>query len=225
MSDAFKSETLMSPSDFQNSSNTSSYSDRSSIVKIIDEEALIRKFFEADPKQGCQVLFQKYYKILCSHAVRFVYSKEIAEDIVSEIFCKFWSDQLYLNINSSYRAYLFKAVRYSSYNYIRWELSKRKNDIDFADLEEQFKSLRPEDTMLIDELSEEINRTIDNLPAQCKKVFMLSRFENRKYSEIAAELGISIKAVEAHISKALDILRTKLKNSDLLTVFLLAYLS
>ena len=79
--------------------------------------------------------------------------------------------------------------------------------------------------MLIDELSEEINRTIDNLPAQCKKVFMLSRFENRKYSEIATELGISIKAVEAHISKALETLRAKLKSSDLLTLFFLAYLS
>jgi RNA polymerase sigma-70 factor (ECF subfamily) len=215
----------MSHSDFQNSSKTNSFSDQSNIVKVIDEEALIRKFFESDPKQGCKVLFQKYYKILCSHAVRFVYSKEIAEDIVSEIFCKFWSDQLYLKVNLSYRAYLFKAVRYGAYNYIRWELSKRKNDVDFANLEEQFKSLRPEDTMLIDELSEEINRTIDNLPAQCKKVFMLSRFENRKYSEIAAELGISIKAVEAHISKALDTLRTKLKSSDLLTLFFLTCLS
>ena len=215
----------MSHSDFKNSSNTNTHSGPSNVAKIIDEEALLKKFFEADPKQGCEVLFQKYYKILCSHAVRFVYSKEIAEDIVSEIFCKFWSDQHYLNVNSSYRAYLFKAVRYSAYNYIKWELSKRKNDVDFADLEEQFKSFRPEDTMQIDELSEEINRTIDNLPAQCKKVFMLSRFENRKYAEIAAELGISVKAVEAHISKALDTLRTKLKSSDLLTLFLLAFLS
>jgi RNA polymerase sigma-70 factor (ECF subfamily) len=215
----------MSHSDFQNSSKLNTHSERSNVAKIIDEEALIKKFFESDPKQGCQVLFQKYYKILCSHAVRFVYSKEIAEDIVSEIFCKFWSDQHYLNVNSSYRAYLFKAVRYSAYNYIKWELSKRKNDVDFADLEDQFKSFRPEDTMQIDELSEEINRTIDNLPAQCKKVFMLSRFENRKYVEIADELGISVKAVEAHISKALDTLRTKLKSSDLLTLFLLAFLS
>ena len=215
----------MSHSDFQKFSNTNTPSERSNVAKTIDEEALIKKFFESDPKQGCQVLFQKYYKILCSHAVRFVYSKEIAEDLVSEIFCKFWSDQHYLNVSSSYRAYLFKAVRYSAYNYIKWELSKRKNDIDFSDLEEQFKSFRPEDTLQIDELSEEINRTIDNLPAQCKKVFMLSRFENRKYAEIAAELGISVKSVEAHISKALDTLRTKLKSSDLLTLFLLAFLS
>jgi RNA polymerase sigma-70 factor (family 1) len=214
----------MSHLDLHNSNNSIPETPNRNVSKIIDEEELIRKEFQTDPKQGCEVLFRKYYKVLCSHAIRFVYSKEIAEDIVSEIFCKFWSGQLYLNVNTSYRAYLFKAVRFSAYNHIRWELSKRKNDVDFTDLEEQFRSLRPEDTLLIDELSEEINRTIDSLPAQCRKVFMLSRFENRKYSEIATELGISIKSVEAHVSKALDILRVKLKSSDLLTLFFLTYL-
>src|SRR5688572_27446141 len=96
--------------------------------RIIDEEILIKRAFDNDPKQGCEILFQKYYRILCSHAIRFVYSKEVAEDIVSELFCRFWSDQIYLSITTSYRAYLFKAVRFSAYNYIRWELSKRKNE-------------------------------------------------------------------------------------------------
>src|SRR5436190_16590866 len=165
--------------------------------KIIDEEVLIKKTFDNDPQAGCEILFQKYYAILCSHAVRFVYSREVAEDIVSDIFCKFWSDQIYLSINTSYRAYLFKAVRFNSYNYIRWELSKRKNEVDLENFTDQMNSIRLEETMLFDELAEEIDRLIENLPNQCKKVFVLSRFENKKYQEIANELGISVKAVEA----------------------------
>jgi RNA polymerase sigma-70 factor (family 1) len=190
--------------------------------KIIDEEALIKRTFDNDPQAGCEILFQKYYAILCSHAVRFVYSREVAEDIVSDIFCKFWSEQIYASINTSFRAYLFKAVRYSAYNYIRWELSRKNKTIGTENIENAVSALKPEQVMLYDELSSEIEHIIDSLPHQCKKVFLLSRIENKKYTEIAAELNISVKSVEAHISKALDILRRTLKAGDLLTVILLA---
>jgi RNA polymerase sigma-70 factor (ECF subfamily) len=190
--------------------------------RIIDEEILIKRVFDKDPKQGCEILFQKYYGILCSHAVRFVYSKEIAEDIVSEIFCRFWADQIYLDINTSYRAYLFKAVRFSAYNYIRWELSKKNREVNLENIKDQLNSMRPEETMMFDELTGEIDKVIANLPSQCKRVFILSRFENKKYKDIAFELSISVKAVEAHISKALQTLRSKLKNSDLLSILFIA---
>lgn len=190
---------------------------------IIDEELLIRRTFESDPQAGCEVLFRKYYTILCSHAVRFVYSHDIAEDIVSEIFCKFWNDRIYASITTSYRAYLFKAVRYSAYNYIRWELSRRNKTVSTEDLLFDVSNLKPEQALLYDELAHEINQIIDNLPNQCKRVFLLSRFEQKKYTEIANELGISVKAVEAHISKALDTLRKNLRAGDLLVLaFLIA---
>jgi RNA polymerase sigma-70 factor (ECF subfamily) len=182
-------------------------------VKLLDEELLIRKTFETDPKQGCEILFRKYYHVLCSHAVRLVYSRAIAEDLVAELFCKLWTDKIYLNITTSYRAYLFKAVRFSAYNYIRWELGKttKVDDLDsFRDLSSSFK---PEEALLFEELVNEIEQIVDNLPAQCKRVFLLSRFENKKYKEIADELGISVKSVEAHISKALDTIRKGLKAS------------
>ena len=182
-------------------------------VRLLDEELLIRKTFETDPKQGCEILFRKYYQLLCSHAVRLVYSEAIAEDLVAELFCKLWTDQIYLNINTSYRAYLFKAIRFSAYNYIRWELGKttKVDDMDsFRDLSNSFK---PEEALLYEELADEIEQIIKHLPPQCQRVFMLSRFENKKYKEIADELGISVKSVEAHISKALDTLRKSLKKS------------
>ncbi|RAV99215.1 RNA polymerase sigma-70 factor [Pseudochryseolinea flava] len=191
------------------------------VARIVDEEVLIRKTFEHDPQEGCELLFRKYYTILCSHAVRFVYSHDVAEDLVSEIFCKFWNDQIYASITTSYRAYLFKAVRYSAYNYVKWELSRRNKTVSPEEHLFDISSLKPEQALLYDELAHEINQIIDNLPNQCKRVFLLSRFENKKYKEIADELGISVKAVEAHISKALDILRRNLKSEDLLVWLIL----
>lgn len=189
--------------------------------KVIDEEVLIRKTFESDPQAGCEILFQKYYAILCSHAVRFVYSREVAEDIVGEIFCKFWSDQLYRTVNTSFRAYLFKAVRYSAYNYVRWELSRRRKTVDTESFDSVASAMKPEQALLYDELASEIEHIIDSLPKQCKRVFLLSRFEQKKYSEIATELNISVKAVEAHITKALHTLRKMLNAGDLLCLTLL----
>jgi len=190
-------------------------------TRFLDEELLIKKTFENDPRAGCEILFQKYYGILCSHAIRFVYSKAVAEDIVSEIFCRFWSERTYLSVTTSYRAYLFKAVRYRSYNYLRWELSKKDDTIELEDFNHCISSLKPEETMLYDELASEISQIIDNLPTQCKRVFSLSRYENKKYIEIAHDLGISVKMVEAHISKALTILRKALKGKDLLPILAL----
>jgi RNA polymerase sigma-70 factor (family 1) len=186
--------------------------------KLLDEELLIKKSFEIDPKQGCEILFQKYYQLLCSHAVRLVYSKEIAEDLVSELFCKFWKDQIYLNINTSFRAYLFKAVRFSCYNYIKWELDKSVKIEHWDAHLDASNTFRPEEILLFDELSNQIAQIVEELPSQCKRVFVLSRFEGKKYLEIAQEMGISIKAVEAQISRALTTLRKGLKSSGMLLI-------
>src|SRR5882672_5466258 len=76
-----------------------------------NREIFIRKVFEEDPQKGCELLFRWYYQPLCSHAVRFVYSKQIAEDIISDIFYTLLEKQVYRHITTSYRAYLFAAAR------------------------------------------------------------------------------------------------------------------
>ncbi|WP_176454209.1 sigma-70 family RNA polymerase sigma factor [Siphonobacter sp. BAB-5385] len=79
----------------------------------------------------------------------------------------------------------------------------------------------PAEMVQFDELQRKIEQTIEQLPSQCKRVFLLSRFENRKYQEIADELQISIKTVETHISKALSTLRLVLKDEGLLFLIVL----
>jgi RNA polymerase sigma-70 factor (ECF subfamily) len=195
-------------------------------VKLLDEDLLIRKTFEIDPKQGCEILFRKYYHLLCSHAVRLVHSSEIAEDLVSELFVKLWTGRLYRNINTSYRAYLFKAVRFSAYNYIRYELGKTERMDKVTTWHDPlFNSFKPEEALLFEELTHEIDQIINQLPTQCRTVFVLSRFGNRKYKEIADELGISVKSVEAHITKALDTLRKRLKATGMASITIAVLLS
>ncbi|PWK27663.1 RNA polymerase sigma-70 factor (ECF subfamily) [Arcicella aurantiaca] len=176
---------------------------------ILKEDLMIRKIFEEDTRMGCEILFSKYFSMLCSHATRLVYSREVAEDIVSEIFCHLWKEQIFSQITGSYRAYLFKAVRHRAYNYIRWEMS-RQSDVEVFELEIIHPQMNSDDMMEFEELSEKINETINGLPTQCRNIFLLNRFENKKYKDIAEELNISVKAVEAQVSKALSILRKAL---------------
>lgn len=180
-------------------------------IKFQSPELFIRREFEVNPAKGCSLLFRRYHKILCSHAVRFVYSKEIAEDLVSEVFCKFWKTKSYETITTSYRLYLFQCVRNEAFNYLRWEF-KETEDITSAQYRESPLEQQPDHATHYEEVFRKVEELVETLPPQCRKVFLMSRFEGKKYQTIANELGLSIKTVEVHLSKALNIMRLGLKN-------------
>lgn len=177
-----------------------------------DKEWFIRQTFEKDPRKGCELLFRKYYNVLCSHAVRFIYSKEIAQDLVGDIFSSFLQKELHRHIHTSFRAYLFSAVRLESLKYLQREFN-RKATLS-AHLEETLIALQasPEEMMEYDDLYRKVQQTIQSLSPAVQRIFILSRFEGKKYQEIAQELSLSPKTVEAHITKALRILRQALED-------------
>ncbi len=191
---------------------------------MLDDEALARQLFQTDARQGCSWLFRRYYSLLCSHALRFVYAKEVAEDIVGEVFCTLWTDKRYEQITTSYRAYLFTAVRNRSLNYLRWELNRRQDSddglTDTATAAFATEAQTPAEMIQFDELYQKINQTIAEMPPQCRRTFLLSRFEQKSYRDIAGELGISVKAVEANISRALGLLR-KMLHAEFIVFWLL----
>lgn len=180
--------------------------------KILDSEIFIRESFKENPSKGYELLFRKYYRALCSHAVRFVYSKETAEDIVGDVFLVLWKNKVHEQINTSFRAYLYAAVRNRAINYLQWEF-KKDNDIDtiHENSLNQVHADTPQTILQYDELFQKIETGIKALPPQCQSVFLMSRFENRKNREIANELGIALKTVEAHIMKALAQMRKSLE--------------
>jgi RNA polymerase sigma-70 factor (family 1) len=182
-----------------------------------DTELFIRRTFAESPKKGCELLFRRYHQALCSHAVRFVYSKETAEDLVSDVFCKFWKTKAYETVTSSYRFYLFRSVRNEAYNYLRLEFQQLV-DIDSAAVREDAFSQRPDQILQFEEVFHQVEDLVESLPPQCRKVFLLNRFEGKKYQDIATELGISIKTVEVHIGKALSIVRKGLKDHWLMVM-------
>ncbi len=160
-------------------------------------------------------LFRIHYKLLKNYALRFLEQTEQAEDIVQDVFIFAWENRQNLDENLSIRSYLLTMVKNRCLNCLKHEKvelnfkSKRKHELDefYFDLLTDRK-----DSLLEKELISEITKGIDQLPEQCKRVFRLSRVFGLKNKEIAAELNISDKAVEKHISKALQSLRIYLKD-------------
>src|SRR5690606_26790379 len=144
--------------------------------------------------------------------VRYVYSKEYAEDVVADVFREFWQTKQFNKVTTSFRTYLFRAVRNRAMNMIRREL--RQTNPRSEDWDRASEALRPDEQMIYDQFYQKIQSCIDQLPPMCRKVFLMSRYEGKSSREIADFHGISIRTVEAHISKALGVLRNTLKNEN-----------
>lgn len=192
-------------------------------TKVISDEYFIERNFAESPQKGFELLFRKYYTNLCNHAIRFVYSKEIAEDIVAEVFTNFWQNKVYENITTSYRSYLYTAVRYRAYNTIKTEINRttnlENNDSDFQYADNSL-VLQPDEILHFHELTKRLDVAIQHLPQQSRKAFQLNRLEGKKYTEVAVEMHITVSAVERLISRALAKIREELKAEWIINVIL-----
>ena len=190
---------------------------------VVDDEFFIKSCFATSPQKGFELLFRKYYTNLCNHAIRYVYSKDIAEDIVAEVFTNFWKNKVNETIVTSYRAYLYTAVKNRAYNYIKVELTRNTN-LEYGSVEFQNDTnlpvLQPDEILHYHELSRKLEASIQRLPNQSRKAFQLNRLEGKKYAEIASEMQITVSAVERLISRALIKLKEELKSEWLFLAFL-----
>ncbi|WP_461076155.1 RNA polymerase sigma-70 factor [Spirosoma flavus] len=180
-----------------------------------DTELFIRQAFQTDARLGCELLFRRYYVPLCSHAVRFVGSKAIGEDLVADVFEQFYSKQIFQTITSSYKAYLYKTVRHRAYNYLRQTL-RRDTDLEMAQYQDVAETQQPDAITHYEELYQDVEQALQTLPLQRRRIYLLHRFEGKKYAEIADELGLSVRTVEVQIRQASHQLRNLLKDKWLL---------
>ena len=153
-------------------------------------------------------LFAQWYKPLCRFALRMVGDPELAEDVVQEVFVKFWERRDSLPQDLVPKAYLYKAV----YNACLNAITRQKRTVSMAP---EISDTTPGDQdsdldLRRQEVQKGIDSGLEELPPACKQVFELSRFEEMSYKEIAETMEISPKTVEAHMSKALRILRKHL---------------
>ncbi|MFZ5517535.1 MAG: RNA polymerase sigma factor [Candidatus Zhuqueibacterota bacterium] len=148
-------------------------------------------------------LYYRYYKPLHSFICLRTNSTELAPDFIQEVFTRLWQNRDKLIPENSVKAYLYKIA-----NNLIIDFFRKKNTERTYLAEKSSATILQTDNLL--ESVSDINFAIQNLPENCRIVFMLSRYQNLTYLEIAKALNISIKTVEARMSQALKILRTEL---------------
>ncbi len=155
-------------------------------------------------------LFKKYYPFVCIIVHKYVADKTKVEDITQEIFTELWVKRDQILIHSSVAAYLRRMAVSRTLNFLRD--SKKYN---WDDLDSQVEMMpvvgyhQPEAILMLDEeeLKKKLGNAIEKLPEKCRIVFVMSRYDELSYAEIAENLDISIKTVENQIGKALKYLR------------------
>ncbi|MCD8263580.1 MAG: RNA polymerase sigma-70 factor [Tannerellaceae bacterium] len=170
--------------------------------------------------------FQKYYEFLVTYAYRYVNNWEILEDIVQEVFMALWTKRENVDFTEPIKPYLYKAVYNRAMNHISSTYNQTRAGMESTDgiINRIIMESNQYDTLLAKETAREIEIAINGLPPQCKKVFLLSREQHLKNKEIAALLGISEKAVEKQMTKALGEVRNRLKQLGLLPAWLFLFL-
>ncbi|MBL4704168.1 MAG: RNA polymerase sigma-70 factor [Flavobacteriales bacterium] len=158
-------------------------------------------------RSAFELLFRTHYEPLVGFVFKYLGNQPEAEEVVQDVYFQLWKKLDEVEIETSIKSYLYQAARNKSLNIIKHRIVQRKYEEHVQFHDSPFDSTNQ---IEVDELQERIQKAIDTLPEKCREVFLLSRFEEKKYKEIAEELGISIKTVENQMGKALKVLRGEL---------------
>lgn len=186
---------------------------------------LTERLKQGDEK-AFKYIYERYYEPLCRFANLFLNNPFRAEEIVDDVVFYLWENRASVEI-VSLQAYLMRAVRNRCLN----ELKSQHEELCFSSfsyaenrdfLDNLFADARhPLGVLLERELEEKLANAIDSLPTECRTVFKKSRFEKKKYEEIADELNISVNTVKYHIKNALSVLQEKM--ADYLEICILLF--
>lgn len=175
---------------------------------FLEDKHLLSAISMAD-KNAYAFLFRKYYPILCAYCNKFI-ELEDAEEIVQDVMLWLWENRTTHQIDTSLSQYLFRSVYHRAMNRIANKQSQnRANTLFYEQMQEM---LQDTDYYQIEELSKRIKEAIDKLPESYQESFVMHRFQNMSYKDIAAQLGISHKTVDYRIQQALKLLRIELKD-------------
>lgn len=156
-----------------------------------------------------ETLFKSYYPTLCHYAVKYVKTNEQAEEIVQELFFQLWKNRKHLNIHSSLNAYLYKSTYLNCMDWLR--KNKVRNSYQHNKMQNAT-NVFMDTTVEEKEIHQIIQDTLTDMPDRVREIFKLSRYKGLKYQEIANQLSISVKTVEANMGRALKLFRTNLKD-------------
>jgi RNA polymerase sigma-70 factor (ECF subfamily) len=171
-------------------------------------EQLVAKVMEGDEK-AWEHITELFYQPLVLFVNSMTHRMDIAEELVQDVFVNFWTKRDRIEINTSLKAYLYRAARNHTLNHIK----RNKFEMNYQQSLKPDYSYNSTDTKIgYSELEQQLNKSIEELPETRRDIFKLSRFEDMTYKEISDTLEIPIRQVHYQIGLALKELREKVQH-------------
>lgn len=172
------------------------------------DEADLLKRLQVGEENIFEALYDQYFSALYLHAYNKLRDREVAKDIVHDLFVSLWEKRASIPINKSISSYLYVSIRNRTLDYLAKEKSKEKyldSLIDFMEASPSATDHRVRKKML----EEQIDQVLDNLPPRLKEVFQLSRKHHLTHREISEKLNLSEQSVRSYVKDALKVFRTR----------------
>jgi len=177
---------------------------------LLYERFLITRLNQGDPDAFSEI-YHAYFKDLVMFAFSIIKDMASSEEIVQDTFVKLWEDHAKLDVKNSLKSILLKSVQNRC---IDWHRHKKiiSNHTEYILNNTSLLECDTENYILWSELNGLIETAMTNMPEKFREAYDMNRNKGLKYQEIAEELSVSVKTVEARISKALEFLRKELKD-------------
>ncbi len=170
---------------------------------------------DLNSEDAFRTLYKENVGYLCHYAESILKNSQLAEDVVDEFFMAIWEKREILRIEKNYKSYFLRSIHNKCLDHLKRKRNKLELYIeslaDPKDLTITSKLYEESDVLEVQEIRKVINDSIASLPNACRRIFEMSRFQNKKHKEIAKELDVSVNTVEMQIGRALKKIRIKLK--------------
>lgn len=187
------------------------------------EEAFDR--IKRGDQKAFELVYKEYFPRLCLLSEKMVGDSVVAEDIVQQLFFKLWNDRSKIVIETTGGGYLARSVYNLSLQHIRKNSlhSKHHGNI-YDDLHSGSNYYDQQmEYAADDEIIFKLRKALNLLPEQCRNILILSRYENKKSSEIAQELNLSVRTVENQLYIGIKKLKEYLSKRSEIGIIIAAY--
>ena len=180
---------------------------------VPDDSALVERLQKGDV-EAFDLIYDKYSPNLYAFGLKYLRSKDEAEELVQSVFLKLWENYRNLKKELSFKSYLF-TIAYNEICKLFRKRNYQKKFIEYT-MHEKFQSFTEiENGIDYQSVLKQVQQIVDKLPERQKSIFVKSRYEGKSTKEIAEEVGLSPGTVDNYISEALKFIRRRLQNESL----------
>jgi RNA polymerase sigma-70 factor (family 1) len=168
-----------------------------------DDIAQLKKSIANDDQLAYRQLFILFYSKLFRFVLGFIKNKELAEEIVSDVFINIWRRRANLEEIANLKLYLYVSAKNITINYLKKLDREKKDDLDSIDIEPESPFADPHQVMITSEMNHRIKTAIDQLPPRCKLIFVLVKEDGLSYRQAARLLHLSVSTIDNQLSIAI----------------------